>query len=101
MNEKVGNVSFSGEIDSKGFGKKPYSKRLAFTIDQEANSLITKAYKLAEEVLTNNMDKLDLLANRLIEKEVLSYNEVESIIGPPPSGKKNTIDPGSPVTPAA
>ena len=56
MNKNVGNLSFPAEGESSG--KRPYSKKLANTIDLESRILVAKAYKKTEDVLTQNADKL-------------------------------------------
>lgn len=90
MNDEIGLLSFPD--DEEGFGSKPYSKKLAATIDGEAQSLIARAYKHTEELLTENKDKLHMLAAELLKKEVITYDDVERLIGPPPHGEKNKIE---------
>lgn len=92
MSDKVGLVSFP-EQQTKELGRRPYSKKFANLIDLEARRLIAKAYKKTEEVLLKNKDKLELLAETLIKKETLNYQDVEELLGPPPFGKKRLIDP--------
>ncbi|GLV42688.1 Paraplegin [Carabus blaptoides fortunei] len=92
MNETVGLISFS-EQEIKELGRRPYSKRLASVIDEESRKLIYRAYLRTEEVLTENKDKLKLLAESLLQKETLNYNDVELLLGPPPFGKKRLIEP--------
>ncbi|KAF5271018.1 hypothetical protein FQR65_LT05368 [Abscondita terminalis] len=92
MNKTVGLVSFPEE-EIKEKGRKPFSKRLASVIDEEARKLIALAYKRTEKVLTKNKDKLEVLAQALLKKETLNYEDVEHLIGPPPFGKKNLIEP--------
>merc|ERR1719154_626673 len=86
FNEKVGLVSF--EMSQ---GKKPFSKRLQATMDMEAKQMIAHAYKLTEKVLQDNQDKLEILAQKLLEVETLNYGDVEALLGPPPFGKKNLV----------
>merc|ERR1719435_625569 len=88
FNDQVGLVSFE-----QSQGKKPYSKRLAATMDLEAKQMIAQAYKITEEVLQNNQDKLEILAQKLLEVETLNYDDVEALLGPPPFGKKNLVSP--------
>lgn len=90
MDPLVGQLSF--DYEENKFGKKPFSKKLANTIDQQARRLVGKAYKETEKLLSMNRDKLDLLATKLLEKEVLNYKDFEQLIGPPPHGRKNTIE---------
>jgi len=89
FNKDVGLVSF----DMSGGGKKPYSKQLAATMDLETRKLIAQAYKRTETVLLEHKDKLEILAQRLLEVETLNYDDVVALIGPPPHGKKNLVSP--------
>ena len=89
FNDSVGLVSF----DMSGGGKKPYSKKLAATMDLEARQLIGDAYKRTEQVLLDHKDKLEILAQKLLEVETLNYDDVVALIGPPPHGKKNLVSP--------
>merc|ERR1719340_233160 len=89
FNQDVGLVSF----DMSGGGKNPYSKRLAATMDLEARKMIAEAYKRTENVLQDHKDKLEVLAQKLLEVETLNYDDVVALIGPPPHGKKNLVSP--------
>lgn len=92
MGENVGLISFP-ESRTKELGRRPYSKKLANLIDLEARNLIGRAYKRTEEVLLQNRDKLETLAESLLKKETLNYDDVEALLGPPPFGRKHLIDP--------
>ncbi|CAL1291565.1 unnamed protein product [Larinioides sclopetarius] len=94
MDEVVGPLSFptDEETNSNFVGKKPYSKRLARTIDEQARFLIARAHKRAENVLVENRDKLNLLAEELLKREVLNYDDIVKLIGPPAHGKKVLIE---------
>merc|ERR1719220_1060460 len=89
FSKEVGLVSF----DMSGGGKKPYSKKLAHTIDLEARKMIAESYSRTEQILFNNVDKLEILAQKLLEVETLNYNDVVALIGPPPHGEQNLISP--------
>lgn len=93
MNETVGLVSFPEGDGSRESGRRPYSKRLAATIDNEARSLISRAYKRTERLLIEHRPMLETLAEALLVKETLNYADVEKLIGPPPHGQKNMIEP--------
>ncbi|GFQ94651.1 paraplegin [Trichonephila clavata] len=94
MDAIIGPLSFptDEEINSNFIGKKPYSKRLARTIDEQARFLIARAHKRSETILKENRDKLDKLAEALLQKEVLNYDDVVNLIGPPAHGKKVLIE---------
>jgi cell division protease FtsH len=82
MSDKVGNISY---YDSTGQSDmaftKPYSEKTAQEIDDEAKAFIDKAYRMAKEVLTANREKLAVLAERLLEKEVVFTEDLEDIFG--------------------
>ena len=61
--------------------EKNYSEQTARIIDEEVKQIIDDAYNKAIELLKSNQDKLRLLSNSLLEKEVLSGEEVKKILG--------------------
>lgn len=73
--------------------KKDYSEDTAKNIDIEVRTLVDEAYNTALGLLTDNRDKLDLIANKLIEKEVINIDEACEILGlPKPEPHKDDID---------
>jgi cell division protease FtsH len=82
LNEKIGNVTY---YDSSGQGEysfsKPYSEETAKIIDQEISLLIESQYQRAIQILEENKDKLNQLADILIEKEVIFKDDLEAIFG--------------------
>ena len=88
FSDTIGHLSF----EDNG-GVKPYSKKLQSTMDLEARQMIADAYKLTEKVLMENKDKLEVLAQLLLERETLNYSDVEAILGPPPHGDKVLVSP--------
>ncbi|MDA0897800.1 MAG: ATP-dependent zinc metalloprotease FtsH [Bacteroidetes bacterium] len=89
LNDVLGNVTY---YDSQGQNEyamdKPYSEQTAETIDQEISKIIEKQYERAIEMLENNREKLDQLANLLLEKEVIFKENVEKIFGKRPWDKE-------------
>jgi len=79
MNDKVGNVSFYA-MQQDQFNK-PYSDETATLIDEEVRKLIEKQYVRAQELLTEKREELNLLAQALLEKEVLLKSDVIKLIG--------------------
>jgi cell division protease FtsH len=82
LNDKLGNITYydsSGQSDYNF--SKPYSEETAKTIDQEISLLIEEQYQRAIKILEDNKDKLNLLANILIEKEVIFKDDLENIFG--------------------
>ena len=82
MSEKIGNISFYDSSGQSDFGfTKPYSEKTAELIDQEVNLIIAESYVRAKEVLKNNMKGLTVLAELLLEKEVIFSEDLERIFG--------------------
>jgi spastic paraplegia protein 7 len=93
MDPVVGPLSFPSDQEVRsGGGRKPFSKKLANTMDVQARLLVASVYKRTEELLNQNRDKLKLLAESLLEKETLNYSDVVQLIGPPPHGDKKKVD---------
>lgn len=82
MDETVGNVSFYGM--SKDSFSKPYSETTGALIDEKVRSLLTEQYVRAKNLLDEKHEELDILANTLLEKEVLTKSDVENLIGKRP-----------------
>jgi cell division protease FtsH len=80
LNKKIGNVSF---YDSQGRDSftKPYSEETARIIDEEVSLLIEVQYQRALQILTENKDKLTILAEKLLESEVIFKEDLEEIFG--------------------
>ncbi|NRB61491.1 MAG: ATP-dependent zinc metalloprotease FtsH [Saprospiraceae bacterium] len=83
MNDKVGQVSFYG-MQNDSFSK-PFSDETASMIDDEVRNMVNAQYERAQHLLEEYRDDLELLAQVLLEKEVLLKSDVEKLIGPRPS----------------
>ncbi|MBQ0067898.1 MAG: ATP-dependent zinc metalloprotease FtsH [Phascolarctobacterium sp.] len=99
MSEKLGPVTY-GRGESQVFlgrdytREKEYSEEVAAEIDQEVRGIIGTAYKETEKLLSDNMDKLECVANALMEKETLERDEIENLM------KYGTITAPEPEIPA-
>ena len=82
LNDKIGNITY---YDSSGQSEynfsKPYSEDTAMIIDKEISILIENQYHRAIQILQENKDKLNHLADILIEKEVIFKDDLETIFG--------------------
>ena len=85
LNERVGNRSY---YDSRGENSftKPYSEETARIIDEEVSAVIERAYDRAKEILSSHRDKLEALADSLLQNEVIFREDVERILGARPFG---------------
>jgi cell division protease FtsH len=89
LNDKIGNVTYydsSGQTDYNF--SKPYSEETARTIDEEISIVIEGQYQRAIQILEDNKDKLNRLADILIEKEVIFKDDLETIFGKRPFDKE-------------
>ena len=83
LNERIGNRSY---YDSRGENTftKPYSEETARIIDEEVSAVSEKAYARAKDILSENRDKLESLAQSLLKNEVIFKEDVERILGARP-----------------
>uniref|UniRef100_A0A8C7R8Z8 SPG7 matrix AAA peptidase subunit, paraplegin n=1 Tax=Oncorhynchus mykiss TaxID=8022 RepID=A0A8C7R8Z8_ONCMY len=95
MSSSVGQVSFPETEEQGAVGRRPFSQGLQQQMDHEAKLLIARAYRQTEKLLLDNRDKLIMLANALLEREVVNYEDIEALLGPPPHGPKKMIAPQS------
>jgi cell division protease FtsH len=82
LSDKIGNISF---YDSSGQSEysfsKPYSEKTAELIDKEVSDMVEAAYERTKKILLENKDKLEKLAENLLEKEVIFKENLEVIFG--------------------
>ncbi|KAJ3106948.1 AAA ATPase afg3 [Phlyctochytrium planicorne] len=83
MNEKVGNLSYQNDQQEQQF-QKPYSDETAKLIDDEARALIAGAYDRTMKLLLEKKAEVELVAKTLLEKEVLSREDMIRLLGQRP-----------------
>ena len=86
LNEKIGNRSYYDSRGDQTFTK-PYSEETSRIIDEEVGKLIEGAYQRAKDILQTNYDKLNGLAESLLQNEVIFREDVQRILGERPFGK--------------
>ncbi len=86
MNDKVGNVSYYG-MANDNFNR-PYSDETATLMDNEVRKLADGAYARAKVLLTERRSELELIAQLLLEKEVILKSDLERLIGKRPFEKE-------------
>jgi cell division protease FtsH len=84
MSEELTNMIFGDENDEVFLGKsyghtRNYSEEISAKIDAEVKKIIDSAYNKVKEVLTENRQKLDDIAQALLDKERLEADEFEEI----------------------
>ncbi len=93
MSEKVGNLSFYDSTGQTDYSfTKPYSEKTAELIDNEIKKLVDEAYIRAKKVLEKNIEGHKILAERLLEKEVIFTDDLEEIFGPRHGAPKKEVE---------
>jgi len=70
--------------------QRDYSEAVAEKIDMEVRRLVNEAYEKAKSILITYRDRLDAIAERLLEVETISHDEFNQIF-PPPYKKTNAV----------
>ena len=85
MSDKLKNLSYYDSTGRYDMGiAKPYSEKTAEVIDSETSAIIAEQMARAKKILEENAEGHNKLAEMLIEKEVITSDDVEAILGPRP-----------------
>ncbi|SMC90673.1 ATP-dependent zinc metalloprotease FtsH [Papillibacter cinnamivorans] len=84
MSDKLGTVSFESGHDEVFIGRsmaqtRSYSEEIAAEIDKEVKAIIDEAYRRCEEILRENLDKLHLVAEYLLEFETMDSETFQQV----------------------
>ncbi|MCT4661160.1 MAG: ATP-dependent zinc metalloprotease FtsH [Tissierellales bacterium] len=84
MSSKLGPISYGGDSDEPFLGRdmgrpRDFSEKVAAEIDQEVRMIIDAAYHKAETLLTENMDKLEIVAQGLLKVETLDAKQFKGL----------------------
>lgn len=85
MSKKLGPQTFGRQSGNIFLGhdlvqEKEYSEKTAVVIDEEVTHVIMESYEKAKKLLNDNKDKLELLAKKLEEEEVLEGEQVLELL---------------------
>lgn len=82
MSDKLSNLSYYDSTGRSDYGfTKPYSEKTAETIDVEAHAIIETQYERAKQILRENEAGHHKLAELLIEREVITSDDVAAVLG--------------------
>ena len=85
MSSKLKDLSFYDSTGRYDYGfTKPYSDKTAETIDAESHAIIEEQMARAKQILEEHKEGHNALAELLVEKEVITHEDVERILGPRP-----------------
>lgn len=85
MSDKLGPLTYGEKQEEIFLGReigmhRDYSEETAREIDEEVKNIIKKAEAIAEEIIKNNIEILKNLAEKLLEKEILTGEEIDKVI---------------------
>jgi cell division protease FtsH len=85
MSERLGPVALGRQNGNVFMGRdiasdRDFSDTTAAAIDEEVTQLVNRAYERAKEVLTDNREVLDKLAQMLVEKETVDADELQELL---------------------
>ena len=85
MSDRLKDISFYDSTGRYDYGfTKPYSDSTAEVIDEEAAAIIAEQMKRAKQILEEHAEGHHKLAEMLIEREVITSEDVENVLGPRP-----------------
>jgi cell division protease FtsH len=84
MSDKIGPIQFNSGGGQVFLGRDMqneanYSDQIAYLIDQEMQEIINTCYAKAKEILTDKRDKLELVAQTLLEVETLDASQIKAL----------------------
>ena len=112
MSDVLGPVAYGEDANHQVFlgrdlnNQRNYSEEVASDIDKEVRRIMEDAYEACRQIITENRDKLELIANALLERETLTAAELEELMRtgklPDPPQDDDHDDTGKPaMTPLA
>ena len=88
MSKKIGPISYYDSAGTRDTFTKPFSEQTAVAIDGEVRRILEEAYAHAREIIEANNDKINAMADLLLEKETIYAEDIEKILGPSAQSKK-------------
>ncbi|KAL6310043.1 ATP-dependent metallopeptidase Hfl [Sparassis latifolia] len=93
MNDVVGPVSYGGAKESGESWQKPFSEKTGEMLDLEVRKMITAAHQRTTELLTKHRENVEKVAKLLLEKEVITREDMITLLGPRPfANRKDEMD---------
>ncbi|CCE62308.1 hypothetical protein TPHA_0C01520 [Tetrapisispora phaffii CBS 4417] len=90
MSPKLGYVCYDTDANQGGYQvNKPFSEQTERTIDLEIKRIIDEAHEICKKLLTENIEKVDKVANELLTKESITREDMIRLLGPRPFPERN------------
>jgi cell division protease FtsH len=85
MSDKLGPLTYGAKEEEIFLGReitrrRDFSEDTGRVIDDEVKKIVTACMKRADKILESNIDKLHLLANALLEREILDGEEIDRVL---------------------
>jgi cell division protease FtsH len=109
LSDKLGPMTYGEEEDEVFLGRavtqhKNVSNETARKIDEEVRDILDRAYARTKQLLTDNIDKLHVMADALLQYETIDAHQIDDIMagrvpGPPADWSKNSSTGSTPPPP--
>ena len=83
MNPEIGPISY-GKADGQESFQKPFSEATAQALDKAVHTMVREAHKRTTELLKEKKDEVEKVAKLLLEKEVITREDMRRTLGPRP-----------------
>ncbi len=81
MSKKIGPISYYDASGTRDTFTKPFSEHTAVEIDSEVRRIMEEAYERARAIIEANNDKINAMADLLLEKETIYAEDIIPILG--------------------
>lgn len=92
MSKKIGPISYYDSTGTRDTFTKPFSEQTAREIDDEVRRIMAEAYERARKIIEEKNDRINAMADLLLEKETIYAEDIEPILGPSAQSAKQAAD---------
>ena len=97
MSPKVGNVSWFDASGQRDMFTKPFSEHTAELIDDEVRRIVDEAVALARQIVEQERERIEALADLLLAKETIFTEDIESVLGVSAQQKAKNVEEVAPL----
>ena len=92
MSKKIGPISYYDSTGTRDTFTKPFSEQTARDIDCEVRRMLEDAYACARKIIEQKNDRINAMADLLLEKETIYAEDIERILGPSAQSAKRAAE---------